>query len=159
MVCKTQQRTRFATEPDALCVVRLDRVGRSLRELLETVDQLKARGIGLVSIEEKIDTSSATGELVFHVFGAIAHFKRRLIAERTKAAARARGKRLGLSRLTRTRRKPRSNSWRQGFHPRRLRANLALGGPRSTAKSRQRAFCYVSGGPHECFRVSIERPE
>jgi DNA invertase Pin-like site-specific DNA recombinase len=49
----------YARKGDALCVVRLDRLGRSLRELLETVDQLKARGIGLVSIEEKIDTSSA----------------------------------------------------------------------------------------------------
>jgi DNA invertase Pin-like site-specific DNA recombinase len=59
---------------------------------------LKARGIALLSLEEKIDTTSATGELVFHVFGAIAHFERRLIAERTKdgiAAARARGKRPG----------------------------------------------------------------
>ena len=57
---------------------------------------LKERGIALLSLEEKIDTSSAAGELVFHVFGAIAHFERRLIAERTKdgiAAARAKGKR------------------------------------------------------------------
>jgi hypothetical protein len=60
----------FARGGDALCVVRPDRLGRSLHELLETVDQLKARGIGLVSIEEKIDTSSAAGELAFHVFGA-----------------------------------------------------------------------------------------
>ena len=59
---------------------------------------LKTRGIALLSLEEKIDTTSAAGELVFHVFGAIAHFERRLIAERTKdgiAAARARGKRPG----------------------------------------------------------------
>lgn len=59
---------------------------------------LKERGIGLLSLEERIDTTSAAGELVFHVFGAIAHFERRLIAERTKdgiAAARARGKRPG----------------------------------------------------------------
>jgi DNA invertase Pin-like site-specific DNA recombinase len=59
---------------------------------------LKDRGIGLVSLEEKIDTSSAAGELIFHVFGAIAHFERRLISERTKdgiAAARAKGKRPG----------------------------------------------------------------
>jgi DNA invertase Pin-like site-specific DNA recombinase len=78
-----------------LAVVRLDRLGRSLGELLATVTMLKERGIALVSLEEKIDTSSAAGELVFHVFGAIAHFERRLIAERTKdgiAAARARGK-------------------------------------------------------------------
>jgi DNA invertase Pin-like site-specific DNA recombinase len=88
----------YAREGDALCVVRLDRLGRSLRELLETVDQLKARGIGLISLEEKIDTSSAAGELIFHVFGAIAHFERRLIAERTRdglAAAAANGRRPG----------------------------------------------------------------
>src|SRR5271165_3032784 len=60
--------------------------------------QLKAQGVALLSLEEKIDTSSAAGELIFHVFGAIAHFERRLIAERTKdgiIAARARGKRPG----------------------------------------------------------------
>lgn len=80
---------------DRLCVTRLDRLGRSLRELLETVDDLKARGIHLVSLEERLDTSSAAGELVFHVFGAIAHFERRLISERTRdgiAAARKRGR-------------------------------------------------------------------
>ena len=64
---------------DRLCVTRLDRLGRSLRELLETVDGLKTRGIHLVSLEERLDTSSAAGELVFHVFGAIAHFEGRLI--------------------------------------------------------------------------------
>ena len=80
---------------DRLCVTRLDHLGRSLRELLETVDGLKARGIHLVSLEERLNTSSAAGELVFHVFGAIAHFERRLIAERTRdgiAAARKRGR-------------------------------------------------------------------
>jgi DNA invertase Pin-like site-specific DNA recombinase len=85
----------YARAGDTLAVVRLDRLGRSLSELLATVTMLKERGIALLSLEEKIDTSSAAGELVFHVFGAIAHFERRLIAERTKdgiAAARARGK-------------------------------------------------------------------
>ena len=57
---------------DRLCIIRLDRLGRSLRELLETVDDLKTRGIHLVSLEERLDTSSAAGELVFHVFGSIA---------------------------------------------------------------------------------------
>ena len=57
---------------DLVCVVRLDRLGRSLRELLETVEMLKHEKINLISLEEKIDTSSAAGELVFHVFGAIA---------------------------------------------------------------------------------------
>ncbi len=88
----------YARKGDTLTVVRLDRLGRSLAELLATVARLKERGIELVSLEERIDTGSAAGELVFHVFGAIAHFERRLIAERTKdgiAAARARGKRPG----------------------------------------------------------------
>ena len=83
---------------DRLCIIRLDRLGRSLRELLETVDGLKARGIHLISLEERLETSSAAGELVFHVFGSIAHFERRLISERTRdgiAAARKRGKRPG----------------------------------------------------------------
>ena len=80
---------------DRLCVTRLDRLGRSLRDLLKTVDGLKARRIHLVSLEERLDTSSAAGEFVFHVFGAIAHFERRLIAERTRdgiAAARKCGR-------------------------------------------------------------------
>jgi len=83
---------------DSLCVTRLDRLGRSLKELLETVEDLKGRGIHLSSLEERIDTSSAAGELVFHVFGAIAHFERRLISERTRegiAAARRRGSQPG----------------------------------------------------------------
>jgi DNA invertase Pin-like site-specific DNA recombinase len=88
----------YAREGDTLAVVRLDRLGRSLAELLATVAMLKGRGIALLSLEERIDTNSAAGELVFHIFGAIAHFERRLIAERTKdgiAAARTRGKRPG----------------------------------------------------------------
>jgi DNA invertase Pin-like site-specific DNA recombinase len=93
-----QELLAYARHGDTLAVVRLDRLGRSLGELLTTVTMLKERGIALLSLEEKIDTSSAAGELVFHVFGAIAHFEQRLIAERTKdgiAAARVRGKRPG----------------------------------------------------------------
>lgn len=88
----------YARVGDTLAVVRLDRLGRSLAELLETVKMLRECQIDLLSLEEKIDTSSAAGELIFHVFGAIAHFERRLISERTKdgvAAARAKGKRPG----------------------------------------------------------------
>jgi DNA invertase Pin-like site-specific DNA recombinase len=94
----------YARRGDTLAVVRLDRLGRSLAELLATVAMLKERGIALVSLEERIDTGSAASELVFHVFGAIAHFERRLIAERTKdgiLAARARGKRPGRQPLDR----------------------------------------------------------
>lgn len=88
----------YARDGDTLAVVRLDRLGRSLAELLSMVAKLRESGIALLSLEEKIDTSSAAGELVFHVFGAIAHFERRLISERTRdgiAAARAKGKRPG----------------------------------------------------------------
>lgn len=83
---------------DTLAIIRLDRLGRSLKELLETVDDLKAKKINLISLEERIDTTSAAGELVFHVFGAIAHFERRLISERTKDSlinARKHGRVLG----------------------------------------------------------------
>ncbi len=96
----------YARRGDTLAVVRLDRLGRSLAELLATVAMLKGRGIALLSLEEKIDTASAAGELVFHVFGAIAHFERRLIAERTRdgiAAARAKGRHPGRQPLERDR--------------------------------------------------------
>lgn len=85
----------YARAGDTLAIIRLDRLGRSLKELLETVDTLKSRQINLISLEEQIDTTSAAGELVFHVFGAIAHFERRLISERTKdglAAAKKHGR-------------------------------------------------------------------
>ena len=88
----------YARPGDTLAVIRLDRLGRSMKELLDTIDMLKERQVDLVSLEERIDTSSAAGELVFHVFGAIAHFERRLISERTRdglAAARKRGRKPG----------------------------------------------------------------
>ena len=81
-----------------MAVVRLNLPGRSLGNLLATMAMLKERGIALLSPEEKIDTSSAAGDLIFPVFGAIAHFERLLIAERTKdgiAAARAHCERSG----------------------------------------------------------------
>ncbi len=80
---------------DTLVVWRLDRLGRSLRHLIETVADLAARGIGFKSLTEQIDTTTSGGKLVFHVFGALAEFERDLGAERTHAglrAARARGR-------------------------------------------------------------------
>lgn len=59
----------YARKGDTLAIVRLDRLGRSLGELLTTVHMLRERDIALLSLEEKIDTSSAAGELIFHVFG------------------------------------------------------------------------------------------
>jgi DNA invertase Pin-like site-specific DNA recombinase len=88
---------------DILLVWRLDRLGRSIRHLVSLIDDLQRRGIGFRSIcDGAIDTTSASGELIFHVFSALAHFERRLIAERTKAglvAARARGRHGGRPRL------------------------------------------------------------
>ncbi len=81
---------------DTLLVWRLDRLGRSLRDLIDLVEQLRDRGIAFKSVSDgAIDTSSASGELIFHVFSALAQFERRLIQERTRAglcAARARGR-------------------------------------------------------------------
>jgi DNA invertase Pin-like site-specific DNA recombinase len=74
---------------------RLDRLGRSLTELLALADDLKQRGIQLRSLTEHVDTSTPSGELVFHMFGAIAQFERNLTRERVRAglnAARSRGK-------------------------------------------------------------------
>ena len=65
-------------------------LGRSLGELLDVVETLMKKGVALLSLEEKIDTSSAASELVFHVFGAIAQFECRLIAARTRDGMRAR---------------------------------------------------------------------
>ncbi len=80
---------------DTLVVWRLDRLGRTLPHLIETVEDLKARGIGFKSLTESIDTTTSAGQLIFHLFGALAEFERNLIRERTQAglaAARARGR-------------------------------------------------------------------
>src|SRR3954466_5401168 len=83
---------------DTLVVWRLDRLGRSLSHLIETVRQLQERGIGFRSLQEQIDTTTSGGKLIFYVFGALAEFERDLIRERTHAglqAARARGRLFG----------------------------------------------------------------
>lgn len=83
---------------DELVVWRLDRLGRSLKDLIEWMTYLEAEGVGLVSLQEAINTTTSTGKLVFHIFGALAEFERHLIIERTQAglaAARARGRKGG----------------------------------------------------------------
>jgi DNA invertase Pin-like site-specific DNA recombinase len=87
---------------DILVVWRLDRLGRSLKHLIETVTELDRRGVGLLSLTENIDTTTSTGRLIFHIFGALAEFERNLIRERTQAglaAARARGRQGGRPRV------------------------------------------------------------
>ena len=82
-------------EGDTLVVWRLDRLGRSLQDLIHWAGYLEQRGVALQSLHENIDTSTSGGRLTFHIFGALAEFERNLIQERTRAglaAARARGR-------------------------------------------------------------------
>jgi DNA invertase Pin-like site-specific DNA recombinase len=99
----------YVNEGDTIVVWRLDRLGRSLKQLIETLDTLKARKINLVSITEHLDTTSATGMLFFQFIAMLAEFERNLISERTKAgltAARARGRVGGRKPLDLTQGKP-----------------------------------------------------
>jgi DNA invertase Pin-like site-specific DNA recombinase len=85
----------YAREGDVLVVTRLDRLARSTRQLLATVDALQVRGTGLRSLHENIDTTSATGRLILHIFAALGEFEVELLRERTRtalAASRARGR-------------------------------------------------------------------
>jgi DNA invertase Pin-like site-specific DNA recombinase len=89
---------RTLRKDDTLIVWRLDRLGRSLKDLVEIIQDLENRTVGFCSLTEKIDTTSAGGKLIFHIFGALAEFEHTLIRERTKAglaAARARGRKGG----------------------------------------------------------------
>jgi DNA invertase Pin-like site-specific DNA recombinase len=88
----------FLREGDTLVVWKLDRLGRSLKHLIELVTELDQRGVGFRSLQENIDTNTSGGKLIFHVFGALAEFERDIIRERTQAglaAARSRGRRGG----------------------------------------------------------------
>jgi DNA invertase Pin-like site-specific DNA recombinase len=88
----------FLREEDILVVWRLDRLGRSLKDLIERLTLLHSRNIGFKSLTESIDTTTSGGKLIFHIFGALAEFERDIIRERTNAgltAARARGKKGG----------------------------------------------------------------
>jgi DNA invertase Pin-like site-specific DNA recombinase len=88
----------FIRSGDTLVVWKLDRLGRSIRQLIDTVNILNERGIGLRSLKESIDTATSSGKLVFHIFCALAEFERDVIRERTHAglaAARARGRKGG----------------------------------------------------------------
>jgi DNA invertase Pin-like site-specific DNA recombinase len=108
----------YVRDEDVLVVWKLDRLGRSLTHLIDTVTALEARGVGLRSLTEAIDTTTPGGRLIFHVFGALGQFERDLIRERTRAgiaAAASRGRKGG--------RKPSMNDEKL----RRARALLELG--------------------------------
>lgn len=86
---------KYLREGDTVVVYKLDRLGRSMKHLIELIEQFDALGVNFVSISDAIDTSTPTGRLFFHVMASLAEFERDLIRERTKAgleAARARGK-------------------------------------------------------------------
>src|ERR1043165_8738669 len=75
----------YIREGDTLVVWKLDRLARSMRQLIETVEDLQSRGVELRSFTESIDTATPGGHLVFHIFGALAEFERAVIRERTSA--------------------------------------------------------------------------
>lgn len=88
----------FIREGDTLVVWRLDRLGRSLKHLIELVTQLDQKNVGFKSLMESMDTNTTGGRLIFHLFGALAEFERNLISERTRAglsAAKSRGRKGG----------------------------------------------------------------
>ena len=88
----------YIRDGDTLVVWRLDRLGRSLKDLIERITDLHSRNIGFKSLTENIDTTTSGGKLIFHIFGALAGFERDIIKERTNAgltAARTRGRKGG----------------------------------------------------------------
>jgi DNA invertase Pin-like site-specific DNA recombinase len=96
------QALEFGRSGDILVVWKLDRLGRSLKQLIEIVTELQKRNVGFRSLTENIDTTSPGGKLIFHIFGSLAEFERDLIRERTLAglaAARARGRTGGRPRV------------------------------------------------------------
>jgi DNA invertase Pin-like site-specific DNA recombinase len=94
----------YARHGDVVVVWKLDRLGRSLHDLVDVVVRLRASGVGFCSLQESIDTTTASGKLTFHVFAALAEFEADIVRERTHAglaAARARGAQLGRPRVLR----------------------------------------------------------
>lgn len=80
---------------DVVVIYKLDRLGRSLKDLLTIVSDFEEKGVSFISLQDNIDTTTASGKLIFHIFASLAEFERDLISERTKAglsAARARGR-------------------------------------------------------------------
>ena len=85
---------KYMREGDTVVVWKLDRIGRSMRDLINIVGEFEKRGVNFVSLKENIDTSNATGKLIFNIFASLAEFERDIISERTRAgleSARTRG--------------------------------------------------------------------
>lgn len=89
---------KYLREGDTVVVWKLDRIGRSMKNLMELVNGFHEKGVNFVSLKENIDTTTATGKLIFHIFASLAEFERDMLSERTKAglkSARARGRKGG----------------------------------------------------------------
>ena len=136
---------------DTLVVWKLDRLARSLKQLIETAENLKGRGIGLASLIDAIDTSSPGGMLVFHMLGAIAEFERALIRERTVA---------GLSEARRKGRKggrPRRLTEKDAVAAKALLADGTLASKEVAARFgvSKATFIAISGEPVFCKSLEI----
>ena len=93
-----QEMMKYLREGDTVVVWKLDRIGRSMKDLIAVVGEFQSRGVNFVSLKENIDTGSATGKLIFGIFASLAEFERDIISERTRAgleAAKARGHKPG----------------------------------------------------------------
>ena len=122
-----------AREGDTIVVWKLDRLGRSLKHLVELAEELSQRGIGLKSLNDPIDTTTAQGKLVFNIFAALAEFERGIISERTNAglsAARARGRlggrRPGLSEDAQRKARVAESLYREGMPVNRIAEDLNI---------------------------------
>ena len=135
---------------------KLDRLGRSLPHLIETVNGLEARGVSFRSLTEAIDTTTPGGRLIFHIFGALGQFERDLIRERTRAgldAAMARGRR-GWPKTVMTDEKPGAL---KRLSPRVLRfAKLRLASKSARQRSTPRSRAGPAGGRRRIFGTSAE---
>ena len=151
----------IAREGDVIAVWRLDRLRRSLKDLIETVQALEQRGIELKSLKENIDTTTPTGKLMFHMMAALAEFERDVIRERTLAgldAARARGRTGGRRKASETLRPEQLDRAKQLYSARQnsIAEIMALTGFKSRATSintssmqrgKSKASCCLFG-PH-----------
>lgn len=121
----------YLRDGDVLAVWRLDRLGRSLPHLIDTIAALEARGVGFRSLTEAIDTTTPGGRLIFHVFGALGQFERDLIRERTKAglaAAATRGRKGGRKPVVTTEKLQRAREHlANGLNVREVAARLKIG--------------------------------
>ncbi len=121
----------YLRDGDVLAVWRLDRLGRSLPHLIDTIGELDVRGVGFRSLTESIDTTTSGGRLIFHVFGALSQFERDLIRERTKAGltvAAARGRKGGRKPVVNAEKLQRAREYMaKGLNVREAAARLKIG--------------------------------